>query len=320
MSEIITPSTDIVVPKRELIQPGWHPDIPNEVYHKSNGVSSSTLKTLMEQTPAHLKYYRNHPKPPTKNMKLGTAVHSLVLEPHKFKEDIAVEPSGKKKPTAAQLNAKNGPTEKTLELIAFWEKFALESEGKTVITEAQYEKAKAMAKRVREHPVIGLLVNDLIVESSIYQWYKSMDPDDGTQYQEMLKVRPDGIPRPYPGVLLDLKSCADGSFTGFEQAMRRFYYHLSASMYMELCNQCWELLDFMKIHAFTKFVFVCVENEAPYEVSAYEFSPKFREAGARVFRTAMYRYHKGKEAEWPGYPEEIRMIEPTKAVDYGFIV
>ena len=320
MSEIITPSTEIVVPKRELIKPGWHPDIPNDVYHKSNGVSSSQLKKLMEQTPAHLQYYRTHPKPPTPNMKLGTAVHSLVLEPHKFEEDIAVMAGDVKKPTKAQLNAKNGPTDATLKLMAFWEDFELKNKGKTVITEAQLEMAQAMAKRVREAPIIGLLVNDLIVESSVYHWYKSMDPDDNTQYQELLKVRPDGIPRPYPGVVLDLKSCADASYSGFEKAMRYFYYHLSASMYLELCNQCLELLDFMKIYAFTKFIFVCVESEPPHEVAAYEFMPKFRDAGNRDFRIAMHRYHKGKNEGWPGYPDEIRGIEPSRSIEYGFKV
>ncbi len=313
ISEIIMP------PKRELIKPGWHLDIPNEEYHRSNGTSSSQIKTLMEQTGAHLEYNRTHPKPPTAPMGLGTATHSLVLEPWNFEKDIAVTPGDVKKPTSAQLNAKNGPTDKTLELIEFWESFALKNKGKTVISEAQLEVAQTMAKKVREHPIAGILVQDLIVESSVFQWYKSMDPDDRTEYKELLKVRPDGVSRSHK-VLIDFKTTADGSYSGFIKSIQNFYYHLSAAMYLEICNRCKPLLEEIKTFAFTKFIFVCVENFAPYEVSIYELSPEYRQLGLTLFRQGLYNLHKARNNDWPGYPEEVRLIEPPSWASRGFIV
>ncbi len=273
---------------------GWYKDIPNEVYHRSSGWSSSQIKKMIEKTGAHLQYENAHHKPPTPAMGLGTAVHSLVLEPDKFEQDIAVAPDFNKRTKDGRLEA---------------ELFEEANKNKTVITPDQFEKAKAMAKRVHEHPIASILVQDLIVESSVYQWYNSMDPDDGTEYKKMLKVRPDGISKNMP-ILIDLKTTMDGSYTGFIKSIQNFYYHLSASMYLELCNQCQPLLDEVKHFAFTKFVFVCVENFAPYEVSVYEMSQEYRELGAVLFRQGLYNLHKSQQDDWPGYPEDGDLIVP----------
>mgnify|MGYP003637305327 FL=1 len=288
----------------QSFEAGWFKDIPNEVYHRSNGTSSSQIKKMIEKTGAHLQHDRKHPKPPTPAMALGTAVHSLVLEPDMFDTDIVVAPDFNKR-------TKDGRAD--------FELFQEENKNRTIISPEQNLKAKAMAARVHEHPIASILVQDLIVESSVFQWYKSYDPDDQTEYKTMLKVRPDGISKNMP-ILIDLKSTADGSYSGFIKSIQNFYYHLSAAMYLELCNQCQPLLDEVKHFAFTKFVFVCVENFAPYEVSVYEMSQEYREIGALLFRQGIYNLHKSKLNNWDGYPEEVRVIEPPSWATRGFIV
>jgi exodeoxyribonuclease VIII len=317
MTEIITPSTELVIPEREIITPGWYRDLSNERYHGSAGTSSSQLKTLLEKTPAHLAYGLTHRTEPSPNMALGTAVHSLVLEPDKFDDDIVVQPSDLKKPTSAQMNAAK-PSDKTLAQINDWEKFQDACVGRTVITGEQYEKAVLMAERVREIPVLATLLENLVVESSIYGWYRSTDHDDGTEYKQMLKVRPDGIPRGYP-ILIDLKTCTEGSYSGFHRAMQNFYYHVSAAMYLQMCNDCQELKDEMGVFAFTKFVFICVENTAPYEVSSYELSPEYLDIGKALFRQSVYRLHRAKQDNYPGY-EQLRVLDPPGYASKGFIV
>lgn len=303
MTEIITPSTDIVVTEREQFAPGWYKDISNERYHGSAGTSSSQLKTLMEHTPAHLAYGLMHPTEPTANMALGTAVHSLVLEPDKFNDDIAVMPN---------INKRTNAGKQELAI------FEAENKGKTIISEDQLETAKKMAARVWEHESLKLLFDDIVVESSVYGWYRSMDPDDGEEYRQMLKVRPDAIPRAYP-ILIDLKTTNDGTYSGFQKSIQNFYYHLSAAMYLQMCNDCKPLLDETGFHAFTKFVFVCIENKPPYEVSSYEMSPEYMEIGKKLFRMAVYRLHRAKAEGFPGF-EQLRLIDPPGYANRGFIV
>ena len=54
-------------------------DQTNEVYHLDPALSASGAKTIAMQSPAHFKYAK---RKVTTAFDLGTAVHTLVLEPH----------------------------------------------------------------------------------------------------------------------------------------------------------------------------------------------------------------------------------------------
>jgi hypothetical protein len=136
-----------------------------------------------------------------------------------------------------------------------------------------------------------------------------MDPDDDTEYKTMLKVRPDAISRAH-SVIIDLKTTADGSYSGFQKSIQNFYYHMSAAMYLEGVNQCKPLLNELGHFAYTKFVFICVESAPPYLTSVYELSPEYIDIGKALYRRALHDLRRGQEQEWPGYPDEVRIIEP----------
>lgn len=285
--------------------PGWHKSVSNTDYHRGGGTGSSRLKTLIEQTGAHFDYQKKNPKPPSKSMGLGTATHSLVLEPDKFHEDIAVLPEGLDLRTKA---------DKLFKL-----QFDEDNLGKTIITPQQFEAAKEMAHNVLEHPIASLLLQDGISESSIYWWYKSMDTDDNTQYKELVKVRPDRLSKTYP-ICMDLKTTDDATYSGFIKNIENYYYHLSAAMYLEGINQCRPLLEELGHYAYTKFVLLCVENEPPYVVGLYEFSKEYIEIGTILYRRAMLKLQQSRAENWPGLPEEVRVIEPPGYSRKAFIV
>lgn len=295
---------DTPVRERPQYAPGWYKDLTNEEYHGSSGYSSSQIKTLIEQTPAHLRHSFTVQKESTANMLLGTAVHALILEPEKFHSEFAISEKF------------DGRTNAGKAARAHFEAGAV---GKTIITEDVFEKAQAMAASVLNHPIAGLLVQDVITESSVYWWYKSMDADDDTRYKIMAKVRPDILCRGYP-VIADIKTTADGSYSGFIKSIQNFYYHVSAAMYLEGVNQCKPLLDEMGRMAFTKFVFICVENFEPYLTSAYELSPEYLDIGKLLYRRSMRTLRDALEEDFPGYPEEVRIIEPPTWASRGFVV
>jgi len=291
-------------PERLLLEPGWYKDLSNKDYHRSGGTSSSALKVLMEQTGAHLQYKRSHPKEPTPSMGLGTAVHCLTLEPENFDRDIAIMPELNGRTNAGKLEKQN---------------FFAENAGKTIITQEQFDQAEIMVARIHDHPIANILLDDVITESSVYWWYKSMDRDDDTRYREMVKVRPDAISKSHP-IVIDLKTVKDGSYSGFIRSIQDYYYHLSAAMYLEGVNQCMPLLEELGFMAYLKFVFVCVESEPPYEVSCYELSEEYMAIGKQIYRMAMRRLAESRAANWPGFPEEVRIIEPPAYATRGYIV
>lgn len=292
--------------ERPFIDPGWYRDLSNEDYHGSFGFSSSQIKTLLEQTPAHLKHKMVHPKDQTDNMLLGTVLHTLVLEPDHFAAEFVVAPEINKRTKAGK---------------AEWEEFsAIAAEaGQQVITAAMLGKAMAMRESVLAQPMAAALLADTTNESSIYWWYNSMDPDDSDRYKIMCKVRPDSLGVAHP-VVMDLKSCADASYSGFQRAILNFGYHVSAAMYLEGVNQCDELLSEIGHFAYTKFVFICAESEPPYLPAVYELSPEFLELGKQQYRRGIRILKHGIEQDWPGFASEVRTIEPPGWANRLFIV
>lgn len=302
----MTESTDIVKPKREIIKPGWHKDISNEDYHGGYGTSSSNLKIFLEKTAAHYHYEKTHyVDHQTDTKDLGTAFHTLTLEPHKFDEDIVVRP--------ASIKQRRGKE---------WEAFRADAGSRTIITVEQHNKALAMAARVREHPIAGILVEDLIVESSIYWWYKNpnrWDEEDTNDYKELMKCRPDGLTKSHP-LAIDLKSAVGGGFTDFMKAMHNYWYHVSGAMYLEGINQCEELLKELHHFAIIGFIFIVCENEPPFEVSLYKLSQKDREFGSTLYHRAVRNLHEGRQLEWPGYDETIRDTDLPPWAERGNII
>lgn len=295
--ELLTP--------RVAMDPGWYPDLSNEDYHSGTlGYSSSQLKVLVEHTPAHLIAGMGKPKESSSALHVGSAFHTKVLEPHRMDLDVVIEPAWNNR-VKSQREAR--------------EAFHVEHSGKAIITEAQLDKVNAMAESVHKHPIASLLVQDILVEQSVYWWYRSMDPDDDLRYQSMMKVRPDALCRAYP-VIVDLKSCRDASYSGFIRAVQQYYYHLSAAMYLEGVNQCKELLQEMGHFAFNKFVFICVESEPPYLTAVYELSPEYLQLGKQIYRRAVYALRQGQQNDWPGFPDDIRVLEPPPWALRGHIV
>ena len=96
---------------------GLFAGISNAAYHAGDGISKSGLD-LIARSPLH--YFAKYRSPdrerdePTEAMKLGTAVHSAVLEPESFASDYIVVPAdAPRRPTTVQLNAKK-PSDDTV--------------------------------------------------------------------------------------------------------------------------------------------------------------------------------------------------------------
>lgn len=74
------------------MKPGiYQPEqLNNETYHALEAVSKSDLDKI-NRSPAHYKYAKENPTPPTPAMERGTAVHMAVLEPDEFRRHYAPE-------------------------------------------------------------------------------------------------------------------------------------------------------------------------------------------------------------------------------------
>ncbi len=269
--------------------PGWYRSLPNNIYHASEGVSSSILKKFLTQTPAKIYYDKLHDEhKQTDAMILGTVTHSLVLEPENFDQDFFVMPELK-------LTTKAGRLER--------DRLLENNKNKTVIKKDIFETAKKMSDAVLSHPTAAKLLKGCIVEQSIYWEYND---------EIIHKCRPDAL-KPGVPIIIDLKTTADASYSFFSKEIVKRNYHLSAAMYLEGCNDNDDLKKCIGVDKFKNFIFICVENTPPYQVAIYSLSDSFLRHGVDLYDTAGYLYKLAQCADdWPTYTHEIREIEPPK--------
>ena len=112
-------------------------------YRASEGISRSELWRLRE-SPEKFKYLQEHPEEPTPALVFGALVHKLVLEPETFEDEYAVAPDCDKRTKAGKEE---------------WQAFVDKAGEKTVVTAADYEKAKEMADKVKKAPLVADLLD-----------------------------------------------------------------------------------------------------------------------------------------------------------------
>lgn len=73
------------------MKPGFYEGIPNAEYHGGPGISKSGLD-IIHRSPLHLQYARSaaNDNAPTAAQFIGTAAHSLILEPAEFVKDYCL--------------------------------------------------------------------------------------------------------------------------------------------------------------------------------------------------------------------------------------
>lgn len=269
-------------------EPGIREDLPNEDYHLIDALSATGIKRIL-QSPMHYKFDRDNPREQTDSMLLGTALHMAILEPDLYAKHVVVVPEdAPKRPTAAQLRAAK-PSPAAVEAIQFWEKFDRQAEGKLVLSDEQLQKVEGMAGAVRRHPIHDAMLCDGRPELSL-QW---LDARLGIP----CKCRYDYLRN--DGIALDLKTCTDASPDGFLRSVTQFKYHYQEAHYRNGHE-----------HLFNEspraFIFIAVENVAPYGCAAYVIEPNAIQFALNRVEEAMLLYKQARETGfWRGYTSKV---------------
>lgn len=251
----------------------------NETYHAEEGISSSAVKTVANSTLAHWKGAVRESKTA---WDLGTAVHSLVLEPHL--DYVVCGPDDRR---GADWKAKQR---------------AATMNGQLLLTSGDYEQAQAMAASVLANETVRLMLENksTVIEASFF----ADDPDTGLR----LKARPDAFVRDR-GLVIDIKTTLDASPRGFEREIRKYCYDMQAAFYLKTLGLANQDAD--------QFLFVAVEKKPPYAVSIHVLSDDYlKYASERVQHTL----HVIKQAEamqdYPtGWPDLNIVQLPTWLAD-----
>lgn len=156
-------------------------DMSNKEYQSAEGISHTGLM-MVSRNPADLVWAKSAPieasKSATKDT--GTALHTAMLEPEKFEDDIFIS------------SVKGRTTKKFQEEVA-------ENTDKTVLTEEEAEKVRIMVASANAHPTFKAMLNAKgYNESSVFAHDEKRDI--------MLKCRPDRDCFESSKIVFDVKS------------------------------------------------------------------------------------------------------------------
>lgn len=239
-------------------------------YRKSEGISRSELFKL-RKSPMHFKYEIEHPTDPTPALIFGQAVHKYVLEKDKFFEEFSIAP-------VCDRRTKSGR-----EMYAL---FLVESEGKTVISQEDFEIIEKIYESVYSNKYADLLLSG--PHELPFFWTDNLTG-------EKCKCRTDAIYEAGDiGIIVDLKTCGSADTDTFMRDAIRYGYDMQVAMYSEgvqaNTGKKWD------------FVFIAVEKEPPYAVNILQADDLMRTRGYDVFRELLGIYHNCKETgDWYGY-------------------
>jgi len=246
-----------------------------EAYRKIPAISQSGLARIA-RSPAHYIAYMNEQTEPTPAMIFGAAMHAAVFEAKEFAKRYAACPEGMRR------------DKRTKE----YQEFLAANEGKTILTQEEFAKIDAIQASVGSHPEVSRILSAGAAEQA-FLW---KDPETGLK----CKGRADWLRN--DGVIVDLKTCEDASFEGFQRkSLVPSRIHVQAAFYT----------DAMRVIGMPSpgFIVIAVEKEPPYAVALYVLDDATIEKGRELYRRDLAVYAEClKTDKWPSYPEQIQTL------------
>lgn len=234
---------------------GMFTDMPFDEYHAVEAVSASGLR-VFARSPWH---YRNRVSiKPTRPMLRGTLAHCALLEPSAMADRYIVTPEdAPRRPTEAQWNAaKSSPTSKAAK--EWWCEFNRQAFGREVISAEEYALCQQQLQAIAAVPELAQLLSSGMGEVSIF-W---TDPDT----RLYCKARIDWLQvEGKKARVLELKSTADESPSGFGRTAARMKYELQRAHYIDAVKYGARL-------QFDGWTFAAVTSAAPVLAVPYDLT------------------------------------------------
>jgi len=237
-------------------------------YARIKAEHSGALRQLLV-SPLAYRAYTQRGIDETDSMRLGRAVHTAVLEPHRFMEQYVCWTGGRRSGNA-------------------WNQYVADAKanGRTTLKEDQLDYAVAISKAVRAHPLLGALFAEKGRAELTIIW---THPRTGIK----IKVRLDWLTET---VVADLKTCRDPTPARFATASASLGYHFQLSLYADAVAAADLGPREVKIAA--------VANKEPFDGAIYRLPEELLSVGREQYEMALDRLIECRKAKaWPGFAE-----------------
>lgn len=253
---------------------------PIHDYHCDLLVQSCSLLKAALVSPAHYEQQFTEPPKTSKQMDMGSLLHTLVLEPSQLPFQYAIFPG-----------ERDGRDKD-------FKQFVQASGDRVVIDELELHEARMLAERVLHRRIrlssgdggreFGAYLAESEREVSVYY----TDPGTGMP----CRVRFDAL---HPDIIFDLKKSVDVTRSGWLRSALGFHYDMQAYMYSLA-----ESLFNDRTHPLP-FVFVAGELARPHSVSVFQAGDSFLKEGAAKYQRAISAVAACRATEvWPDQGED----------------
>lgn len=263
-----------------LLKKGLH-ELPFEDYLKAHGASSHGLMDI-RRSPKYYQHRKSMVQTKKASFEFGTLVHGLVLEPDLIDKKVKVSPECDRRTTIGkQIYAEFMETVRPTDI---------------VVDKETYENGLKIRDSLFLHPYTKELIKKPGAKKENAGFWVH------ETYEMFCKIKPD-IAYEEHGWIIDVKTCANGSPKQFQKDMINFNYDLQAAFYMD---------GFKKItgRPAQGFIFLCVENTAPFDIAIYTPEAKVIEHGRHKYQQALATMQECcQTGHWPGYAEQAMSLE-----------
>jgi PDDEXK-like domain of unknown function (DUF3799) len=244
-------------------------ELSSDDYHKNTThVSSSVLKLFLTDPRAYYDSFVLGNKPEQKKTDAliqGCHLHTAILEPEKLDVEYAVF-SG---------SIRRG---------AEWEKFLINNDKPTIITQAQNKLTEKLVKNFRESEIIlgepgketlvklSSFYSNGVAEESIFGELDGMGIKVRFDYRRHVSER---------GEIHDLKTYKDpiGSTKDMRAYAESMHYDLSAALYIDMATKAFKVpYDF----------YLCFLSKADHKIKMFKCSENFIEQGREKYKKAIH--------------------------------
>lgn len=240
----------------KLYRPGVH-YISNEEYHASVGISRSSISEI-KKSPLHFwESYLNpvrEKRSSTKEMTMGNALHTLILEPELYDEQFIV---------AQKVDGR------TKEGKRYQSELAVAAIGRQVLNVEDCQQIANMVEAVQSHPLAEKLLKGARNEESFY-WIDS-------ETDILCKARPDSL---NGNKIIDLKTTEDATLSAFVGSAKKYNYHIQAAMQIDAIKETLGL-------SIEHFIMIAIPKKAPYKPYIYRMGDEEIELGRREYKDAL---------------------------------
>lgn len=259
-------------PGMEITEPCFVAGVPNDVYHSMPGVSNSGLN-MVARSLAHYKYRSQFKQ--TRAMEIGTAFHTALLEPERFKSEYMM---------LRDINDRRKSEYKEAAKVYGNENTLTASESDSVLT---------MLHAVMDNPdAMAVLDKEGHAELSGF----AQDPETGI----WIRARFDWLTT--DGHALDVKKTQDARERAFQKSIHNYRYYCQDAMY----SHVYELITGQPLE---KYEFLAIEEQPPCANVVYELDVLAKKYGWDEYRAALLKYAEAVEKDqWPAYQETRGLI------------